>query len=105
MASQKAKGRKAKYVTNQNQFDQVTAENTDYLFGMFEQSRMQEETERKKNKNEPSLAQMVEKAIQILSKNSKGFYLFVEGNFFSLHELKLKFFIKSFCKVKYIFFT
>ena len=28
---------------------------------------------------EPSLAEMVEKAIKILSKNEKGFFLFVEG--------------------------
>ena len=29
---------------------------------------------------EPSLTEMVEKAIQVLSKSPKGFVLFVEGN-------------------------
>jgi len=38
-----------------------------------------EETDRKVNKTEPSLAEMTERAIQILSKNPKGFYLFIEG--------------------------
>ena len=31
------------------------------------------------NANEPSLAELTEKAIQILSKNEKGFFLLVEG--------------------------
>lgn len=30
---------------------------------------------------EPSIAEMTETAIKILSKNPKGFFLFVEGNF------------------------
>ena len=29
---------------------------------------------------EPSITEMTEKAIQILSKNPKGYFLFVEGN-------------------------
>lgn len=33
---------------------------------------------------EPSLAEMVEKAIRILSKNRNGFFLFVEGQNASL---------------------
>jgi len=66
-------------VTNKAQFDLATANTTDYLFGLFERSRMQEETERRKDKTEPSLAEMTERAIQILSKNPRGFYLFVEG--------------------------
>ena len=77
--NQTAKNRKARYVTDQAGFDTVTADNTEYLFGMFEPSRVQEETERKKENKEPSLAQMTEKAIQILKKNPNGFYLFVEG--------------------------
>lgn len=57
----------------------MTAENTDYLLGLFFYKRMQEEVERKVNKSEPSIAEMTEKAIQILSKNPEGFYLFIEG--------------------------
>ena len=68
-----------RYVTDQQGFDEVTAANTDYLLGLFSYKRMQEEVDRRVNNTEPSLAQMIEKAIQILSKNPKGFYLFVEG--------------------------
>ncbi|XP_067949435.1 uncharacterized protein [Watersipora subatra] len=79
LASQNSKGRKAHYVTNRQQFDAATADNTDYLFGMFEIDRVQEETERSKTNQEPSVAEMARRAIEILSKNPKGFYLFLEG--------------------------
>ncbi|XP_067948790.1 alkaline phosphatase-like [Watersipora subatra] len=77
--AQRAKGRKARYVTDQAEFDAATPENTDYLFGMFEPDRVQEETERRKTNQEPSIAEMTKKAIEILRKNEKGFYLFIEG--------------------------
>ena len=70
---------RVKYIEDMNGFDMITADNTDYLLGLFARERMQEETERRVNNTEPSLSQMVEKAIQILSKNPKGFYLFLEG--------------------------
>ena len=79
LESQRTKGRMTRYVTDQQGFDEVTAANTDYLLGLFSYKRMQEEVDRRVNNTEPSLAQMIEKAIQILSKNPKGFYLFVEG--------------------------
>lgn len=41
---------------------------------------MEYEADRNKT-NEPSIAEMTEKAIQILSKNKKGFFLLVEGKF------------------------
>ena len=81
--NQTARTRKARYVTDQSGFDKATAENTDYLLGLFELDRMQEETDRRKENKEPSLAQMTKKAIEILSKNSKGFYLFIEGRVIS----------------------
>ena len=41
---------------------------------------MQYEVERDQSSNgEPSLTEMTEKAIKILKKNSKGFFLMVEG--------------------------
>ena len=50
------------------------------FLGLFERSHMQYEAEREDDAaGEPSLAEMVEKAIQMLRKNSKGFFLFVEG--------------------------
>jgi alkaline phosphatase len=48
--------------------------------GMFAYSHMEFETDRKqKDQIEPSLAEMTVAAIKVLKKNSRGFFLFVEG--------------------------
>ena len=53
--------------------------------GLFQPSHMQYEIERVNDTaGEPSIEEMTEKAIQILKKNPKGFFLFVEGNFNAL---------------------
>jgi alkaline phosphatase len=50
------------------------------LLGLFEPSHMEFEADRAKDKGgEPALADMVEKAIRKLSRNRKGFVLYVEG--------------------------
>lgn len=42
---------------------------------------MQYEVDREEDgAGEPSIAEMTEKAIKILQKNSKGYFLFVEGS-------------------------
>lgn len=51
---------------------------TDKLLGLFTKSHMSYELDRDPEK-EPSLAEMTAKAIEILSKNEKGFFLMVEG--------------------------
>ena len=66
-------------ITNRAGFDAVNVYNTDYLMGMFEPKRMLEETIRQKDNSEPSIEDMVTKAIGILGRNPNGFYLFVEG--------------------------
>ena len=51
---------------------------------------MQYEADRNKDKlGEPSLAEMTEKAIRMLSRNPKGYFLFVEGKklYFSEHKV------------------
>ncbi|XP_010897006.1 intestinal-type alkaline phosphatase [Esox lucius] len=68
----------AKYVWNKAEFDTVDPEKTDYLMGLFEPGDCRYELERD-SKKDPSLTEMVEKAIRILSRNPKGYYLFVEG--------------------------
>ena len=51
-----------------------------FALGMFEPTDMQYEVDRNKSPNgEPSLSEMTEKAIQILRKNEKGYFLLVEG--------------------------
>ena len=44
--------------------------------------------EKKDGDQEPSIAEMTEKAINILKKNPKGFFLLVEGNFNELSKSK-----------------
>ncbi|NDD13233.1 MAG: alkaline phosphatase [Betaproteobacteria bacterium] len=70
----------AKYVFNNDGFNAATAANTDYLLGLFERSHMQYEADRNTaGAGEPSLAEMTKKAIEILAKNKKGYFLQVEG--------------------------
>lgn len=68
----------AKYVWNKAGFDAVDPANTDSVMGLFELKDCRYELERDPSMD-PSLTEMTEKAIKILSKNPKGFYLFVEG--------------------------
>ncbi|VDI14401.1 alkaline phosphatase [Mytilus galloprovincialis] len=77
---QNEKGRRNQYVTNKLEFDRIDPATTDSVLGLFESSHMQYEVDRNKaNDGEPSLEEMTEKAIKILKKNTKGFFLLVEG--------------------------
>uniref|UniRef100_A0A672J7V4 alkaline phosphatase n=1 Tax=Salarias fasciatus TaxID=181472 RepID=A0A672J7V4_SALFA len=67
----------AKYVWNKADFDSVNPENTDFLMGLFEPKDCRYELDRDPSMD-PSLSEMTEKAIKILSKNPNGFFLFVE---------------------------
>jgi alkaline phosphatase len=71
---------KSAFVWNKAQFDAINPNSTKHLFGLFEPSHMQYEVDRANDgAGEPSLAQMTAKAIQMLSKNRKGFYMMVEA--------------------------
>ncbi|XP_002732717.1 alkaline phosphatase-like [Saccoglossus kowalevskii] len=68
------------YVVNRDQLMDVNVNETDYLLGLFEPSHMLYHVERDElGDGDPSLAEMVEKAIQVLQKNDNGFFLFVEA--------------------------
>ncbi|XP_070542772.1 alkaline phosphatase, tissue-nonspecific isozyme-like [Ptychodera flava] len=69
-------GDRATFVWNTTGFDNVDPAETDYLLGVFEPGHMQYEANRT---NEPSLEEMVEKAIRILKKDKDGFFLLVEA--------------------------
>ncbi|XP_049321617.1 alkaline phosphatase, intestinal, tandem duplicate 1 [Astyanax mexicanus] len=71
------KDRKAQYVWNKEQFNAVDVKTTDCLMGLFEPKDMRFEVFRNRTRD-PSIVDMTETAIQILSKNPKGFFLFVE---------------------------
>ncbi|KAL4630743.1 intestinal-type alkaline phosphatase-like isoform X1 [Arapaima gigas] len=67
----------AQYVWHREQFDAIDVKSTDCLMGLFEPKDMKFELFRNSTRD-PSIVDMTEKAIQILSKNPKGFFLFVE---------------------------
>jgi alkaline phosphatase len=75
----------AQYVWNKAQFDAIDVSKTQRLLGLFEPSHMQYEHDRvPDNKselkiNEPSLSEMTSKAIDLLAKNEKGYFLMVEA--------------------------
>lgn len=70
----------SRYVWNQADFDAINPATTDHLLGLFERSHMRYEADRDQDEaGEPSLSQMTEKAIKILQKNKKGYYLMVEA--------------------------
>ncbi|XP_026462591.1 alkaline phosphatase-like [Ctenocephalides felis] len=73
---------KSEYVWNKKQLDAVDADKTDFLLGLFESSHCKyhlDVVDGNLESKEPSLAEMVAKAIDILGKEKKGFFLFVEG--------------------------
>lgn len=68
------------YVWDQAGFDAVDPNTTDHLLGLFEPSHMRYEADRAEDiAGEPSLAEMTEKALGILQKNKKGYYLMIEA--------------------------
>jgi len=61
-------------------FDAVTPGRGDKLLGIFNAGHMNYEYDRKNDTNgEPSLWEMTEKALEVLSKNRNGFFLLVEA--------------------------
>ncbi len=68
------------YVWNREQFDAVDPAATDRLLGLFEPAQMQFEADRPRDSaGEPSLSQMTAKAIDLLARSPRGFFLMVEG--------------------------
>jgi len=66
------------YVWNRRQLVAIDPTSTRHLLGLFEPSHMQYEADRRAA-DEPSLAEMTAKAIDVLQRNRAGFYLMVEG--------------------------
>ena len=71
---------RASFIWNKSQLDAVNPDRVDHLLGLFEPSHMKYEVDRTADPaGEPSIADMTRKAIQMLQKNRRGFYLMVEG--------------------------
>ena len=66
----------ATYVWNLAGFEAADPKKTDRLLGLFEPSHMQYDVDRG---DEPSLAEMTARSIDILSRNPRGYLLLVEG--------------------------
>lgn len=68
------------YITDKAGFDAIDAASTTRVLGLFNESHMQYEADRENDvAGEPSIAEMTDKAIDILDNNEKGFFLMVES--------------------------
>ncbi|CAN5904987.1 alkaline phosphatase [soil metagenome] len=79
------------YASNSTEFNAIDGTKTDRLFGLFTSSHMSYDLDRDPAK-EPSLAEMTTKAMDVLAKNTKGYFLMVEGGRIdhALHETTAK---------------
>jgi len=78
VAAMTAKG--YSYVDTGTKLKAIDPAATNKLLGLFSQSEMAYELDRvKQSLDQPSLSDMTEKALGVLSKNDKGFFLMVEG--------------------------
>jgi len=68
-----------RYVYDKDGFNKIDPANTDYLMGLFADYELGFALNRKHWSKQPSLSEMTAKAIAILSKNPKGFFLLVES--------------------------
>ncbi|XP_034377529.1 alkaline phosphatase, germ cell type [Arvicanthis niloticus] len=74
-----AKHQGARYVWNRSELIQASQDSAvTHLMGLFEPNDMKYDIYRDPTQD-PSLAEMTEVAVRVLSRNPKGFYLFVEG--------------------------
>lgn len=70
----------AEFVWNKTQFDAIDPRRTDHLLALFDRSHMEYNVDRDADVGgEPSLSEMTGKAIDVLKKNDKGFFLMVES--------------------------
>ena len=86
-----AKAKNATFVSNVTELNAIDASKTERLLGLFTSSHMSYDLDRDPAK-EPSLAEMTTKAMDVLAKNNKGYFLMVEGGRIdhALHETTAK---------------
>ncbi|XP_016982955.1 alkaline phosphatase [Drosophila rhopaloa] len=78
----KEQGSEGKYVWSLKGLKETDLSKTDYLLGLFDTSHMPYHGDRRRTHYEdaePSLSDMTEAAINLLSKNEQGYFLFVES--------------------------
>lgn len=67
----------ARYVWNRTELLSLDTQNLDYLMGLFDYSHMEFAVDQ--DASNPSLEEMTRSAIEVLQRDSNGFFLFVEG--------------------------
>ncbi|BFF97478.1 membrane-bound alkaline phosphatase [Drosophila madeirensis] len=75
-------GAKGEYVWSLKGLQETDLNKTDYLLGLFDASHLPYHGDRKRSHleyAEPSLSDMTESAIKLLSRNDEGYFLFVES--------------------------
>lgn len=89
IAELKAKG--YSYAANATEFNAINPSTTTRMVGLFTSSHMSYDLDRDPAK-EPSLAEMTTKAMDVLARNPKGYFLMVEGGRIdhALHETTAK---------------
>lgn len=81
-AKMRSQGLKHKFVWNVSDFESIRAEaNYDRILGLLNYDNMDYETDRVERvpRQEPSLVEMTVKAIELLERNPRGYFLLVEG--------------------------
>lgn len=82
LADKFEQGASAAYVWNKQGLQNVNLDETEYLLGLFSSSHCPYHGDLKRDgltDKVPSLSEMTEAAIELMSKNDKGYFLFVEG--------------------------
>ena len=89
IAEMQAKG--YSYATTATELNAINVASTSRLFGLFKSSHMSYDLDRAAT-SEPSIAEMTLKAMDVLAKNPKGYFLMVEGGRIdhALHETTAK---------------
>lgn len=86
--------RRYRYVWNKNDLQRIEFSDIDRLMGLFESDhcRFNLDIKEKGLTDEPTLTEMVEAAIKVLSNNPNGYFLFVEGGLIDVahHESWMK---------------
>ena len=70
--------RKHKFIYNASDFRRTDFKEYDQILGLLALDHMSYETDRE-DEFEPSLSEMTQKALDLLSRNENGYFLFVEG--------------------------
>lgn len=67
------------YVETLNELNSLSITQVDRLLGLFQDSHMVYHLETNEKSNQPTLAELTRKAVEFLSRNNEGYFIFIEG--------------------------